>query len=147
MPCKHFAFGKGRCPFAPNCFYAHVNENGELLFDEQGLQSSGQKRNRFLSGMRRDLRATRPQNHYIPLSALEIPESIARVLRNAPEEESQALLRLYLSLGLAVDGDLELGSEDEVQDPNLHALISGILDAHGQSFPEHNDSDSDSDAN
>lgn len=29
IPCKHFNFGKGYCPFQNSCFYAHLLENGD----------------------------------------------------------------------------------------------------------------------
>jgi len=28
IPCKHFNFGKGTCPFYNNCFYVHLNPDG-----------------------------------------------------------------------------------------------------------------------
>jgi len=28
IPCKHFKFGRGECPFGEHCFYAHVNPDG-----------------------------------------------------------------------------------------------------------------------
>jgi hypothetical protein len=31
IPCKHFAFGEGTCPFGVSCFYAHVDKEGKPL--------------------------------------------------------------------------------------------------------------------
>jgi E3 ubiquitin-protein ligase makorin len=31
IPCKHFAFGEGTCPFGTSCFYAHVDRAGNPL--------------------------------------------------------------------------------------------------------------------
>eukprot|EP00965_Chrysotila_dentata_P066325 2195842-Pleurochrysis_carterae.AAC.2 len=31
MPCKHFAFGAGTCPFGSSCFYAHVDRAGNAV--------------------------------------------------------------------------------------------------------------------
>ena len=28
MPCKHFNFGQGTCPFGSSCFYAHTDKQG-----------------------------------------------------------------------------------------------------------------------
>lgn len=28
VPCKHFDFGRGKCPFGVSCFYAHINPDG-----------------------------------------------------------------------------------------------------------------------
>jgi E3 ubiquitin-protein ligase makorin len=28
VPCRHFAFGEGVCPFGSSCFYAHVDRLG-----------------------------------------------------------------------------------------------------------------------
>ena len=30
IPCKHFNFGKGACPFGSSCFYAHLNSDGSV---------------------------------------------------------------------------------------------------------------------
>jgi len=31
MPCKHFAFGTGTCPFGTSCFYAHTDKAGRRI--------------------------------------------------------------------------------------------------------------------
>jgi len=31
IPCKHFSYGRGNCPFGSSCFYAHRNEVLPLL--------------------------------------------------------------------------------------------------------------------
>lgn len=41
IPCKHFNKGHGRCPYAPECNYAHLNADGTLAVDANGLQKSG----------------------------------------------------------------------------------------------------------
>jgi Zinc finger, C3HC4 type (RING finger)/Zinc finger C-x8-C-x5-C-x3-H type (and similar)/RNA-binding, Nab2-type zinc finger len=50
IPCRHFNFGKGTCPFGTSCFYAHILENGErapmvknftLRLDADGVPVSG----------------------------------------------------------------------------------------------------------
>jgi E3 ubiquitin-protein ligase makorin len=33
IPCKHFAFGDGTCPFGTRCMYAHVDRQGRELAD------------------------------------------------------------------------------------------------------------------
>ena len=33
-PCKHFAFGKGTCPFGSSCFYAHTDRDGRPIVDD-----------------------------------------------------------------------------------------------------------------
>jgi E3 ubiquitin-protein ligase makorin len=50
IPCRHFNFGKGTCPFGTSCFYAHILENGErapvtrnftVRLDADGVPVSG----------------------------------------------------------------------------------------------------------
>jgi E3 ubiquitin-protein ligase makorin len=43
IPCKHFAFGEGTCPFGTSCLYSHVDREGNepdkdsaLLFSDTG---------------------------------------------------------------------------------------------------------------
>jgi E3 ubiquitin-protein ligase makorin len=43
IPCKHFAFGEGTCPFGTSCLYSHVDKEGTvqnkdspLLFSDTG---------------------------------------------------------------------------------------------------------------
>ena len=31
IPCKHFNYGEGVCPFGTSCFYAHTDRNGRLV--------------------------------------------------------------------------------------------------------------------
>jgi E3 ubiquitin-protein ligase makorin len=31
LPCKHFDFGAGTCPFGSSCFYAHVDKQGRSI--------------------------------------------------------------------------------------------------------------------
>ena len=31
IPCKHFKFGDGVCPFGSSCFYAHLDKNGTVV--------------------------------------------------------------------------------------------------------------------
>ena len=31
VPCKHFAFGEGTCPFGSSCFYAHMDKTGKPM--------------------------------------------------------------------------------------------------------------------
>eukprot|EP01025_Chloroclados_australasicus_P056127 TRINITY_DN689_c0_g3_i1.p1 TRINITY_DN689_c0_g3~~TRINITY_DN689_c0_g3_i1.p1 ORF type:complete len:381 (-),score=45.35 TRINITY_DN689_c0_g3_i1:372-1514(-) len=40
MDCKHFDFGKGKCPFGVSCFYRHAFENGALQDREKALRKS-----------------------------------------------------------------------------------------------------------
>jgi len=48
IPCRHFNFGKGVCPFGSSCWYAHLNPDGtpavlpkhSLRFDAQGVGSA-----------------------------------------------------------------------------------------------------------
>ena len=28
IPCKHFNYGEGTCPFGTSCFYAHIRRDG-----------------------------------------------------------------------------------------------------------------------
>jgi E3 ubiquitin-protein ligase makorin len=32
IPCKHFDYGKGVCPFGSSCFYAHLNPDGSKAY-------------------------------------------------------------------------------------------------------------------
>ena len=34
IPCKHFNFGEGTCPFGSSCFYAHVDQFGRPVVIE-----------------------------------------------------------------------------------------------------------------
>ena len=34
MPCKHFNFGQGTCPFGSSCFYAHTDKAGRPVLLE-----------------------------------------------------------------------------------------------------------------
>lgn len=43
IPCKHFSNGEGFCPFAPNCFFAHLNKDGTVAVDKNGKQNCGKK--------------------------------------------------------------------------------------------------------
>jgi E3 ubiquitin-protein ligase makorin len=43
IPCKHFAFAEGTCPFGTSCLYSHVDKEGNeqdknsaLLFSDTG---------------------------------------------------------------------------------------------------------------
>ena len=31
IPCRHFAFGEGHCPFGSSCFYAHTDRAGNAI--------------------------------------------------------------------------------------------------------------------
>mmetsp|Transcript_9409 Transcript_9409/g.23605 ORF Transcript_9409/g.23605 Transcript_9409/m.23605 type:complete len:159 (+) Transcript_9409:295-771(+) len=31
IPCKHFNYGEGECPFSSSCMYAHVDRNGNVM--------------------------------------------------------------------------------------------------------------------
>lgn len=31
IPCRHFNFGEGTCPFGSSCFYAHTDRNGRPI--------------------------------------------------------------------------------------------------------------------
>jgi E3 ubiquitin-protein ligase makorin len=46
IPCKHYAFGDGECPFGTSCLYAHVDRDGNeqdkatpLIFSESGARA------------------------------------------------------------------------------------------------------------
>ena len=34
LPCKHFAFGEGKCPFGAACFYSHTDRSGRPVGPE-----------------------------------------------------------------------------------------------------------------
>lgn len=67
IPCKHFNYGQGRCPFAPECHYAHLTPSGELAVDENGLQSAGRPR--------------KPRRNRLPPSGFRASRSERRILQ------------------------------------------------------------------
>lgn len=105
IPCKNFNFGEGRCPFAPECMYAHLRRDGSLAVDENGLQSAGKplpvrpRRNR---GVRNG-----PNQTPAPLSESELD-----ALRLLTEEtgalslDTMVYLSLCMRFGLSPDPDL-----------------------------------------
>ena len=41
IPCKHFAFGEGTCPFGTSCFYAHTDREGKPIAAGQPRSAVG----------------------------------------------------------------------------------------------------------
>jgi len=107
IPCKNFNYGNGRCRFAPECLYAHLNSDGSLAVDENGLQSAGKppppRKRRVGCG-----RTGGPNQ-----MATELSERELQALLGVIEETGGALnmdtmlfLRLYMRLGVAPDARL-----------------------------------------
>lgn len=44
IPCKLYNKGRGFCRWAPECNFAHLNEDGSFALTEEGLQHGGRKR-------------------------------------------------------------------------------------------------------
>ena len=41
IPCRHFAYGEGHCPFGTSCFYAHTDRSGRPLVTPGPRQAHG----------------------------------------------------------------------------------------------------------
>lgn len=107
IPCKHFNYGEGHCPFAPYCHYAHLSRDGSLMVDDLGLQHPGIRPRR--RNQQRVLRIHPRQRQRPNIDPNENPLSpeeedwIRTILPPNTQltESLRVLLRLYLRMGLS----------------------------------------------
>lgn len=130
IPCKLFNQGKGYCRWAPDCNYAHLNEDGSLAVNGEGLQHSGNRRRPTRGG--RNGRGSEPSE---PAPTREEMQEFIMLAAAGLAEPDRDTLELYLTLsrlGLSrsaivaalsdfqrlnalteVDSDSDLDSDDE----------------------------------